>query len=68
MKPLPIIAALVVAGMMLWAVIPQSTRPAPTAPASDPVTVSPRPTPRACAGRVTNNPAILQWRRSLGCD
>ena len=41
---------------------PAVVEPSPLAP-----TKSPRPLPRDCAGTVTNNPAIQDWRLSLGC-
>ena len=43
--------------------VPAATvEPSPQAPAT-----SPRPHMRDCAGTVTNNPAIQDWRRSIGC-
>lgn len=43
-------------------VTPPVVATSPLAPAT-----SPRPQARECAGTVTNNPAIQDWRRSIGC-
>ncbi len=47
---------------------PAEERPPPVVTTSPqaPAT-SPRPQARECAGTVTNNPAIQDWRRSIGC-
>lgn len=74
-KLFPVFAFVVVTAALAWIFWPPSDPPpsAPSLPAPqiEPSTLAPetslRPKARACAGTVTNNPAILEWRHSQGC-
>lgn len=68
-KIVPILA--VIAAVLAFVFLvrsPPEPEPTPTETATpQAVETSPRPRLRECAGTVTNNPAILEWRRLNGC-
>lgn len=71
-KAIPILAAIAaVAAFVFLVIMPGRDEPITTTPAAtvspQAVETSPRPQVRECAGTVTNNPAILAWRREMGC-
>ncbi|KPD10373.1 hypothetical protein AN476_21290 [Phaeobacter sp. 11ANDIMAR09] len=68
-KLFQISALALIAGLLVWIFWPPSDPPPslPSPPSQLAPETSLRPKARACAGTVTNNPAILEWRNSQGC-